>query len=307
MPGQKVLITGGTGLLGKTLLETVPAGVQLFATAHRRPPPTPWRDCFFPLDLRQKTSVDGLFEKVKPDTVIHTASIGEVDEAQRHPDSVRAVNVEGTRAILRACRKNNTALIFISSNAVFDGSRPPYREEDPLRSVNRYGQIKIEAEQLLSSSDVPHWIVRPILMYGWPLEGGRENAVTRWLKQLNKGKEVKAAEDIVSMPLWVGDCARTVWKGLLQQKRGIVHVAGRDRVTMAEFAREVCRFFGHDERLVLPVAHSAFENLAPRPRDTSFDLTRLRSELKIEPLGIREGLAQMGLEPAATPLSALSP
>ena len=293
MTRQRVLITGGTGLLGKTLMEGVPAGVEAVATRHRLAEPEGWRDRFRPLDIRQAAAVERLLQEVRPATVIHTASIGGVEEAERDPDSARLVNVEGTKHLLRACEKTGAALIFISSNAVFDGSAPPYREEAPLRAVNRYGQIKIEAETAVGSSNVPHLIVRPILMYGWPLAGGRPNAVTRWLKDLQEGKPVKAAQDIISMPLWVGDCARAIWQGVLDQRRGIVHLAGADRVSLARFAEEVCSTFGYDPGLVRPVQSKELAGLAPRPRDTSFTTERMRDEFGIEPAGIREGLALM--------------
>lgn len=289
----RVLITGGTGLLGKALLETVPEGVRAFATHHRLEPPERWRGQFRPLDVRQAQAVDALFSEVKPDGVIHTASIGGVDEAEKNPEAVRAVNAQGTQAILRACQKVGATLLFISSNAVFDGSDPPYREDSPLRAVNRYGQIKIEAERLVVLSGVPHLIVRPILMYGWPWKGGRENAVTRWLKSLEKGESVEVAEDIVSMPLWVGDCARAIWRGLLEHRGGVVHLAGRDRVNLVRFAQEVCRVFSHDERRIIPISSQRWLHLAPRPRDTSFEIARMRWEFEIEPVGIREGLTLM--------------
>jgi len=307
MSESRVLITGGTGLLGKALLETAPFGVRVFATHHRLPPPKEWRERFSQLDIRQQPAVEELLAEIKPKTVIHTASIGGVDEAEQDPDSVRRVNVEGTQNILRAAAKIGAAVIHISSNAVFDGSSPPYREDAPLKAINRYGQIKIEAERLVSSSSVPHLIVRPILMYGWPLEAGRGNAVTRWLKNLEKGRPVDVAEEIVSMPLWVGDCARTVWEGILKEREGIVHAAGADRVSLIRFAQEVCSAFGCDPGLVRPVQSkelaglcaearggaSSRAGLAPRPRDTSFQIDRMRREFGIEPLGIREGLTLM--------------
>ncbi len=293
MPESQVLITGGTGLLGKTLLETVPAGIRAFATYHRLPPPKEWQDRFKQMDVLQETIVQDLLNWFKPQIVIHTASIGGVDEAERNPDSVRLVNLEGTQAILRTCKKFGATLIYISSNAVFDGSAPPYREHSPLRAVNRYGQFKIEAERLVASSGVPHLIVRPILMYGWPLKGGRGNAVTRWLEKLEKAEPVEAAEDIVSMPLWVGDCARTIWEGVLKERRGIVHVAGGDRVSLARFAQEVCSVFDCDPRLVRPVQSKELTGLAPRPRDTSFSTERMRKEFGIDPAGIRKGLTLM--------------
>jgi len=279
--------------LGKALLESVPAGVQALATCHRLAPPKEWKSRFRQMDVREESAVEELLTQTHARTVIHTASIGGVEEAERDPDAVRLVNVRGTEAVLRACRKTGATLVYISSNAVFDGSSPPYREDSPLRAVNRYGQIKIEAERLVGASGVPHLIVRPILMYGWPLEGGRENAVTRWLKSLEQGKPVEAAEDIASMPLWVGDCARTIWHGVLQERVGIVHVAGKERVNLARFAQEVCSVFGCDPALVRPVQSKDLAGLAPRPKDTSFVIERMRNEFGIEPAGIREGLALM--------------
>ena len=293
MTGQRVLITGGTGLLGKALLERVPEGIQALATHHRLPPPKEWRDRFSSLDVRQEATVQELVEQFKPGTVIHTASIGGVDEAERDPDSVRRVNVDGTQALLRACGKTGASLVYISSNAVFDGSAPPYREDSPLRAVNRYGQIKIEAERLVASSGVPHLIIRPILMYGWPLKGGRGNVVTRWLEKLEKEEPVEVAEEITSMPLWVGDCARVIWQGVLKERRGTVHAAGADRVTLVRFAGEVCSVFGRDPRLIRPVRSRQLEGLAPRPKDTSFSIEQMRNEFGVEPVGIREGLTLM--------------
>lgn len=292
----RVLITGGTGLLGRYLLETAPEEAEVAATFHRNPPPQEGSGRFQPLDVRDGEAVEGLFRQLRPEWVIHTASVGSVDEAQRDPARVRAINVEGTRAVGEACLRHGSRLLYISSNAVFDGKHPPYKEEDPLCPLNRYGELKAEAEQWVRRSLPEALILRPILMYGWPLEGGRENAVTRWLKALEKGTPVQVSEETVSMPLWAADCARAVWTGLLRNKRGILHVGGADRVTMHEFAREVCRCFGQDERLLRPLPDGAFTHLAPRPKDTSFDLTRLRREFGIEPLGVREGLAQMRLQ-----------
>lgn len=293
MSGQRVLITGGTGLLGKTLLETVPEGIEALATHHRLTPPKEWRDRFSPLDLCQESAVQELMGRLKPETVIHTASIGGVDEAERDPDSVRRVNVAGTQALLRACGKTGAAIIHISSNAVFDGSAPPYREDSPLKAINRYGQIKIEAERLVTLSGLRHLIVRPILMYGWPFKGGRENVVTRWLEKLEKAEPVEVAEEITSMPLWVGDCARVIWQGVLKESRGTVHAAGADRVTLVRFAEEVCSVFGRDPALIRPVRSRQLQGLAPRPKDTSFSIERMRNEFGVEPAGIRAGLTLM--------------
>ena len=291
--GRRILITGGTGLLGKYLSESAPRGWEVGVTWHLNLPPEEWRSGFHPLDVRNAAAVEGLVSQFKPDIVIHTASVGSVEEAQRYPEQVTQVNVEGTANVARACARSGAFLIHISSNAVFDGENPPYSEGSPLKAVNRYGEIKIESERSVRENTAAWLIVRPILMYGWPFPDARENAVTRWLAELEGGRPVQAAEDIVSMPLSAANCAEAVWAAAERGISGTLHVAGADRVTLSRLAQETARVFGFDPERVVPVPSSHWADLAPRPRDTSFITTRMERELGVRPLGIEEGLLQM--------------
>ncbi|MBI2104119.1 MAG: SDR family oxidoreductase [Candidatus Omnitrophica bacterium] len=300
--GARALITGGTGLLGHALREAAPEGWEVFGTFCRNTPPPEWRARCRSLDVRDEPAVERLMDAVRPQVVIHTASIGSVDEAERDPQGVRAVNVGGTQAMGRACARWNARLVFISSNAVFDGRHPPYDEEAPLGAANRYGAMKIEAERWIRQSGPPGaLIIRPILMYGWPLPGGRDNAVTRWLRELEAGWPVEVAEDVTSMPLYVGDCAQAIWAAVGQGRNGTYHVAGADRLSLAAFAQATARVFGADERLVVPVLRARFSALAPRPTDTSFVTTKMERELGIRPMGVEEGLGLMQRLRAAVP------
>lgn len=293
MSPRRVLITGGTGLLGKALLETTPEDCEPVATYHCHLPPVEWRSRCIPLDVRDEASVDAVVDDVRPDVVIHTASLGSVDQAEREPDVVRQVNVEGTRVIGRSCARAHARFVFISSNAVFDGRHPPYDEDAPMSAANRYGALKIEAELRLRGLRLPHLIIRPILLYGWPWPGGRENVVTRWLSRLEKGQSVDVAQDVYSMPLLAANCAEAIWAAVRRERQGTYHVAGADRVSLVTFAQETARVFGCDEELVIGVPSESFTMLAPRPRDTSFVTTKMAQELGVQPLGMREGLTIM--------------
>ncbi len=290
----RALITGGTGLLGHALLEAAPSGWEVAATYHCLPPAEAWRGRFHRLDLRDEAAVADVLEAVRPDVVIHSASVGSVEQAERDPDAVRAVNVGGTQAIGRACGRIGARCVFISSNAVFDGAHPPYREEDPVRAVNRYGAIKIEAERWVREAcPVPWVVIRPILMYGWPHPGGRGNVVTRWLERLERGEAVEVDERLITMPLWVGDCSGAIWAAVTRQRTGLYHVAGADRLSLLTFARRVARVFQGNEALIRPASASWLSRFAPRPTDTSFVTRKMEQELGIRPLGVLEGLAMM--------------
>lgn len=288
---MRALITGGTGLLGKSLLETRPNGWELHLTYCARPPSAEWPADWHPLDVRDERAVRRLVSSLRPDVVIHTASVGSVDEAERDPAGVRQVNVQGVERVGRACALAQARLVFVSSNAVFDGTRPPYGEDAAVRAVNRYGALKIEAEAWVRGSGLPHAIVRPILMYGWPLPGGRENVMTRWLRQLEAGQPLAVADDLYSMPLLAANGAEAIWAVVAQQRTGTYHLAGADRLSLFEFAKAVARAFGHPERLVHPVPHASLPGLAPRPKDTAFITTRMARDLGVRPIGVDEGLA----------------
>jgi dTDP-4-dehydrorhamnose reductase len=289
----RILITGGTGLLGQALLHSVPEGWDVAATFHRQLPPPGSARRFRPLDISDDEAVLDAVSQARPAIVIHTASIGSVDAAERDPDSVRRINVGGLQAVARACESVGARIALISSNAVFDGSHPPYAEDAPRKAANAYGAIKIEAEEWLEQSGLPHVVFRPIMMYGWPLPGGRSNAVTRWLGDMEAGRSVEVASDIVSMPLLVGNAADAIWAGLKGDCSGVYHLAGADRVTLVDFARETARVFGCRDSLVVPIPSARFAGLAPRPLDTSFITSRMSQQLGVRPVGIREGLLQM--------------
>lgn len=290
----RVLITGGTGLLGQALLSSVPAGCQLFGTyLPGKAPTTPLPCPFFPLDVREADQVARLVDQIQPEVVIHTASIGSVDYSEHHREESWAVNVGGTQNVGRACAQHHARLIFISSNAVFDGEHPFYAEDAPVHPINYYGQLKVEGEQWVAASGLEYAIVRPILMYGWHLPIERGNWVTSWLRSLGKGERVKVVDDVGTKPLYALNCAEVIWAVITQGKTGLYHAAGADHITLYQFAQTTAEVFDLDASLIDPVPSSYFPEIAPRPKDTSFDTTKMERELGIRPWGVREGLQHM--------------
>lgn len=292
---KRVLITGTAGLLGKALLETVPQGVEIFRTYFSTLPPS-LSEAYRFVDVRDSVQIAQAFAWATPDVVIHAAALGSVDYCEHHRQEAWEVNVGGVQKVGSLCQQHGTKMIFISSNAVFDGENPLYAEEAPTRPMNSYGQLKIEAERWLRSNEVEHAIVRPILMYGWHNPGERGNWVTAWIRELGQGRSVKVVDDIYSKPLFVKSCAGAIWAVILRDKSDTYHVAGADRITLYDFALKVAGVFGLDETLIEPVASSFFPEIAPRPRDTSYDTAKMERELGMRPIGVVEGLTRMKAE-----------
>ena len=164
-----------------------------------------------PADVTNAGEMREVFAWAKPDVVVHAAAIGSVDFAEKHQAQTHAVNVGGTTIVAACCKDFGARLIYISSNAVFDGTRPLYSETDPVSPINYYGQLKVEAERITATCGVPCAIVRPILLYGWPYPDERGNLVTTWVKALREHQPQSVVDNVYSKPLPARACADAVW------------------------------------------------------------------------------------------------
>jgi len=282
---MRVLCTGGSSLLGKALLESCPTNTVFEST---------WYTNYVGLnmhhlDICNKSQVAYIFERTKPDVVIHCAAVGSVDYTEVHYNETRQVNVEGTQNVLQASQDAKALFVYISSNAVFDGLTPPYDEDRIRQPVNRYGAIKREAENLVMDSR--NWlIVRPFMLYGYPYLGGRGNWLIAILDKLSQGKTVQLVDDTYWQPSLALDVAQAIWR-LVQPDiaTGIYNVASDDRMTLYQFGLKIATEWGYDIGLIEPISSSKLGLKAMRPKDTTFKLDKIHG-LGIKLRSVEEGL-----------------
>ena len=294
---RTVLVTGGTGLLGQGLYATVPPGWSIVGI-HRRPYQAEAAGVIaMTVDVTSRREVERLFAAHRFDAVVHAAGIASVDYSEQHVEESLESNLGGTRNIAELCALSGARLVYLSTNAVFDGSKAPYRESDPVNPINAYGRIKLACEQLVARTLDRHVIARPILMYGWPHAMGRPNPVTWVIDALGRGETIHVVNDVYENPLHNMRAALAIWAILGSDIGGVVHLAGRDVISRYELARAVVRMFALDESRVREVTSAYFPEIAPRPRNTSFVTTRMESELGVAPSTLEEGLRLMATRP----------
>lgn len=290
---MKILITGSTGLLAKGFEETAPEGHELHGTHLRDYRIKDARMLHHSADVRDASAIDALFEEHRFDAVIHAAGMASVDAVEKNPDEGRASNVGGTSVVARAAKRIGAYFVYISTNAVFDGTRPPYGEEDPVSPIHHYGRIKLECEAAARTECPDACIARPILMYGWNHAVNRPNPVSWIYEKLIKGEKITLVDDVYENPLFNLQCGRTLWSLLEKRPSGIFHLAGATRINRYEMGLEVADAFGLDRELIERVDSSFFPSIAPRPKDTTFKTGKVLSELGVEPMTLSEGLAVM--------------
>jgi len=294
---KRVLITGGTGLLGTALQRSAPGDIQGFSIYYpERALPAPLPFSIRAADVSDRRQMQSVFAWAQPDVVIHAAAIGSVDFAERHREETRNVNVLGTEVVVDLCEIYKSRLIYISSNAVFDGRTPLYSETAPVNPINYYGQLKVDAVNLVRKSSIPLTLAPSILLYGWAYPGERDNPVVWWVRSLEHGTSIKVVDNVFSKPLPSWSCAEVIWALIEQNRTGIYHAAGRDHISLYQFALLTAEVFGLDASLIEPVPDSYFPEIAPRPQDTSFDTTKMETELGVKAVGVRDGLLKMKAE-----------
>jgi dTDP-4-dehydrorhamnose reductase len=152
---KKLLITGSNGLLGQKLVYAClkRGNIQLTATArgeNRLITQTGYD--YFPMDIGNKSEIDAIFERVKPDAVIHAAAMTNVDACETDKEGCVVQNVTAVQYIVDACNKHNAHLIHVSTDFIFDGENGPYDEEAEANPVSYYGWSKAEAERIVKEN-----------------------------------------------------------------------------------------------------------------------------------------------------------
>jgi len=283
----KLLVTGGSGLLGTNLLTVVNKDHQTYASYLRQPPPQS-AAAWIELDIRDSRAVRLLLRKLSPDLVVHAAALADIDYCEKHPAAAEAVNHLGTCNVAAAAAEIGAKLIYISTDYVFDGLAGDYREDATPVPVNVYGATKLNGEaavQRLSSN----WNIVRTTFFGWS-EAHPHSYFPRLLARLRNGESVVAAPDAYFSPLPVRALSRAILELGKAGPTGIYHLGSPERCSRYEFAVKTAAAFDLSPGLIRPVPFAALPGAVPRPRDTSLNSSRARSLLVSELPRIDAGL-----------------
>lgn len=294
MEKKKILITGSNGLLGQKLVELLvsKAHIETIATArgdNRLPFSAGYR--FVEMDITNPEAVDQVLGNVRPDVIIHTAAMTNVDQCEAEKEACWSLNVTATETLIAACARYRIFLEHVSTDFIFDGTSGPYREEDAPNPISFYGWSKYAAEKAVMSSDIRWAIARTVLVYGIAHDMSRSNIILWVKKSLEEGKAIKVVTDQFRTPTLAEDLAMGCFLIADQEAKGVYHISGKDFMTPYEMAIASAEYFGLDTSLISATDASAFTQPARRPPRTGFKLTKARNVLGYEPHSFGEGIA----------------
>ena len=241
--------------------------------------------------MSNAAEVDALFDQLKPDIVIHTAAMTQVDKCESERDACWNLNVKAVENLATACKQHNTFLVHLSTDFIFDGEDGPYGEEASANPVSYYGESKLEAEKLLINSDIRWAIARTVLVYGITEAMSRSNIILWVKKSLEDGKTIHVVDDQWRTPTLAEDLALGCVLIADKEKEGVYNISGKDFLSPYEMAIQTADFFDLDKSLIVRTDASRFSQPAKRPPKTGFIIDKARQDLGYEPRSFKEGIA----------------
>jgi len=282
-------VTGAHGLLGRTLLG-LDDGVEWVASGRSQRPVE--GAAYWVLDITDGAAVAETVARVRPDWIINTAALTDVDRCEQDETAARRVNAEAVGVLAEAAARQGAGVVQLSTDYVFDGTAGPYAESDPPRPLSAYGRTKLASERALLERLERAIVVRTLWLYGYE-PGARPNFVTWVLDALHSGRTIRVFEDQWGNPTAASDLARVLLSLCRAEARGVYHMGGATYLTRYELALELARLFGLSPAAVQPVATQSAGLRAPRPLRSGLRTDTLCRRLRTRPLSFADGVAEM--------------
>ena len=247
---MRILLAGHRGQLGRTLVpllehDHVVLGVDL--PDH---------------DITDRDAMLDLTASFRPDLVLNSAAMTNVDGCARDPELAYRVNGMGTQNLALAAASAGAEFMQISTNEVFDGTATtPYHEWAQRHPINAYGRSKLAGEWYAEHLSTRFYIVRTAWLYA--VEG--RNFPHRIIELADERGALKVVTDEVGSPTYVSDLAEALVGLITAHAYGIYHLVNEGGASRHEFARALLEASGRADIPVEPITSDAFERASTPP------------------------------------------
>ncbi|HJP81968.1 MAG TPA: dTDP-4-dehydrorhamnose reductase [Fimbriimonadaceae bacterium] len=272
---MRVLVIGGSGMLGRDLLD------ELRAAGHEVVSPSSHE-----LDITDPESVAQISSMDRFDWCINCAAYTAVDQAESDEAAAYALNALGPGYLARMCAMRGIPLLHVSTDFVFDGGKvEDYTEEDQPNPLGVYGKSKLAGEEAVLQSSPMSIVARTSWLFGPHGKSFPRTMIQAW----KAGKHLKVVADQTGKPTYTPDLAKVLVQMCAQRAfPGIYHVTGPEKLSWFEFAKDAItvykEFVGETNPVeVEPIQTSDWPTPAKRPANSSLSNEKLIAA-GIEPL-----------------------
>jgi len=233
LAAERLLVVGASGLVGGELAQAAEAAGHRVLGVARRVRGKASRS----VDLEQKVQVEAVLTEFNPTLIALCSAYPHVDGCEQDPERSWRENVATVANVVQAAQGSDAKILFFSTDQVFDGSRPSFVESDAVHPLNVYARHKREAEQLLVRRG-SSLVVRSAWIFGQELQ--KKNFMYQVLSAARRGETLRLPVGQAGCPTWAGWLARTTLELLASGMDGVVHLAGSELLTKAEWAGMLC-------------------------------------------------------------------
>ena len=285
---KKLLVIGGSGLVGSTLIKYAYPNFKIFSTYGENKILSENCEWFNIHLLKKRDAIIDLINKIKPDAIIHTAAHASVDLCETDNKIADELHVEVTKDIAEISKNIEAKLLYLSTDWVFEGQlNKKYIESDLPNPVNYYGKTKLQSEKIILDASTRNVILRTAVIYGWH----KKSRFTNWiLTYLFDKKTVDPFSDQYATPTLVDDLAQAVIKIIERDVCGLYHATGKTCLNRFEFALKLAEKFNLEKSLINPVTKLEKKQDAPRPVSTCLDSRKLEALLGFDFKNIENGI-----------------
>ena len=290
---MKVLITGSNGLLGQKLLHKLrkDTSVELIATSigdNRVSEKEGYK--YLSLDITSKSEVENIIFSEKPDVIINTAAMTNVDACEDNKQECDALNVDAVKYLSDCAIEINAHLVHISTDFIFDGENGPYSEDDIPNPLSYYGLSKLKSETLLLESSCKWTVLRTIIVFGVAEKLSKGNIVL-WAKgALEKGEPLNIIDDQFRAPTLAEDLEDACILSFKKEKYGIYNASGKDIMSIFEIVERIAKHYNYSTENMNRISTATLSQTAGRPPKTGFILDKAMKELGYNPHSFEECL-----------------
>ncbi len=285
MSKKKLIITGASGFLGYHLLRVASVDWEVYGITNSK-------SFYFGnatainCNIRNYIELGNFIDDIEPDAIIHAAAIADANFCEQNKELSYEVNVEATKNLAGICCDFHIPFAFTSTDLVFDGKQGMHKENDAKNPVSIYGEQKAVAEDEVLLIYPEATVFRLPLMFGEPAASA-SNYLQKFILQIKNGEKASLFHDEYRSVCG----ARSIAEGILKllNEKGIIHLAGKEKLSRYEFGLKAAKVFELDESLLLSCSQKDVKMAAPRPADVSLDISKALS-LGFVPLSVDEEL-----------------
>ncbi len=287
---KRLLVTGASGFLGWNVCNAAQKEWEVIGTINSHPVKISGVE-IVQIDLTGLNDLRGLFRRIRPDAVIHTAAAANPDYCEANGSWTRKINVDAVINIAGLCADREIPFVFTSTDLVFDGLNAPYNEEARVSPVNIYGRQKALAEAGVLQAYPSASVCRMPLMFGdtGPVASGFFQSM---VKRLMEGRELRLFVDEFRTPLSAKSAARGLFLALEKEVCGLIHLGGAERISRYDFGALLVETLGVHKAGLVRCWQKEVTLPAPRPPDVSLESSKAFA-LGFKPRSLREELKEL--------------